>query len=509
MRLDRWRFYGLKRRTLSRNESNRMVSRSFSLLATLLGLSGAFLTSESLAAPFGLKTVSFDADPNWEAFNNRVVPTRVVTVRQDFGYNAPQNGQPGSIGGLVTRAAKPAYCGLSVGSATLQDSLTARGSFSIKSSTAGSGLFFGWFNSRQRGSSGRPINSLGLDFDGEKSGARLAVRMINSKNKSCGTFITPFIPGKYRPTPLRNDETRYDWLLQYNARANGDQGQFSFTIKSDAASHEAFESKTFTVDLPKGFKEEGATLDRFGLMNAMKPGGGMQIHFSNLTVGQQSIDLSSDPRWDSSGNRTNYENSDLGGTQNFGFSPGTSYAGGSPGEIGGKFWRGRNFGYYADTVGPLSLTNRLRAKGRVVLAVGSPDSDMCFGWFNSASRTNGAAERSNFVGIHVGGPTRIGHYFQPMVATAKGSKMAAKPAPILTPGTPFKWSFVYDPKADGGNGGIDATLAGETVHLALKPGQKREGASLDRFGMFPCSAGGSSLNVYLDDLSYSTSTENN
>jgi hypothetical protein len=33
------------------------------------------------------------------------------------------------------------------------------------------------------------------------------VRLISGTNKSCGTFVTPFVPGKFRPTPIRNDGT--------------------------------------------------------------------------------------------------------------------------------------------------------------------------------------------------------------------------------------------------------------------------------------------------------------
>ena len=52
---------------------------------------------------------------------------------------------------------------------------------------------------------------------------------LTGKNQSCGTFITPFLPGKFRPTPLRNDGTRYHWTLDYDPRANAGKGQFTFT----------------------------------------------------------------------------------------------------------------------------------------------------------------------------------------------------------------------------------------------------------------------------------------
>jgi len=61
--------------------------------------------------------------------------------------------------------------------------------------------------------------------------------------------------------------------------------------------------------------------------------------------------------------------------------PETSLSAGD-GEIGGLMWRSP-YAYYADRVGPFSLKDRLEARGRVVLAVGAPDSGMMLGWFNS------------------------------------------------------------------------------------------------------------------------------
>src|SRR6478735_2088960 len=56
-----------------------------------------------------LKTESFDKDPGWEGHNNRIVPQRVPTVTQDFGYSKTNfAGQgAGELGGHVTRAWGP------------------------------------------------------------------------------------------------------------------------------------------------------------------------------------------------------------------------------------------------------------------------------------------------------------------------------------------------------------------------------------------------------------------
>jgi hypothetical protein len=55
------------------------------------------------------KTEHFDKDPGWEGLNNRVMPAKLVTVTQDFGYS-PTNfagKEKGEIGGRVQRAGKP------------------------------------------------------------------------------------------------------------------------------------------------------------------------------------------------------------------------------------------------------------------------------------------------------------------------------------------------------------------------------------------------------------------
>src|SRR5436189_83675 len=127
---------------------------------------------------------------------------------------------------------------------------------------------------------------------------------------------------------------------------------------------------------------------------------------------------------------------------------------------------------------------------------------MRIGWFNSAAKEKGGGDSENFVGIFVGGPTRIGHYFIPAFANSAGAKAKVESGPILTPGKLFDWSFVYDPAGNNGAGEMRVTLGSETVTLALKPGQKAKGATLDRFGLLTSTIGGQMVKIYLDDLKY-------
>lgn len=466
------------------------------------------------------KSETFDKDPGWEGHNNRIVPEKAQMVKQNFGYSATHfaGKNKGEVGGVIQRSTTPASYAAKIRPKTLDDKLTASGSFAVTASQPGAGVFFGFFNSQQPGGSGRPIGSLGLDFDFEGKGGRLAVRLITAGNKSCGTFITPYLPGKFRPTPLKNDGTKYHWTLDYDPQAADGKGRFTFTIGSETHKAQDYgvlpelsekeaqarfpNTTAFAVDLTPGFRKEGATFDRFGIQNMMKGGGAATMFFDDLKFNGEIQDFAKDPAWIGAGNRVSFEDKEQVGAHDFGFSAKTSHAGGTAGEVGGGLWRSGDYGYYADRVGPLNLERRLEASGKAKLVTAGPDSDVYLGWFNSASKDKKAGDESDFVGIHIGGPTRIGHYFIPVYGTAKGTKGKVDRGPVLTLGKVFDWSLLYDPLANGGHGEMKVTLGSESATLALKPGQKAEGARLDRFGLFTSTAGGQMVKVYLDDLKY-------
>lgn len=497
-----------------------MFKRNYYMQFAVLFLCVAF------GADAQIRTESFDHDPGWEALNNRIMPKELKTVVQDFGYTNSSHASksPGELGGLITRASEPAYYAKNIGRKTLDDRLSASGAFAVTKTSGGAGVFFGFFRAQQPGAGGRPVSSLGLDFDFEPSGGRLALRAITGKNKSCGTFITPFIPGKFRPTPIRNDGTRYHWSLDYDPNGAEGRGRITFTINSDGhaagelekpdlpekyreEAHRRFPSTTeFTVDLPDGFKLQNTDFDHFGLMNGMKAGRTAGIYFGDLKCNGSAEDFSHNPNWDGSGNRSTYKTALVAGAHDFGFSN-TSNAGGKPGEVGGVFWRTRPYAYYADRIGHLTFEDHLEASGKVVLQVGAPDSDMFIGWFNSSNKTSEPEASGNFLGIHVGGPTRVGHYFQPSVTTASGTKQQAKTGPVLEPGKVYHWSLSYDPMAEDGRGAIRLTLGDETVTLALKKGLKSQTATFDRFGLFNSTIGGQVVKIYLDDLQYTDASQ--
>src|SRR5258708_6058984 len=131
--------------------------RSLTLRFTILAMLASRLPAAEPSQPT-LKTEHFDHDPGWEGYNNHMTATKAAIVKQDFGYS-PTNfaGQAkGEMGGTIQRAGKPASYAAPLASAmTLEDKLSASGSFAIPSRSGG-GVFFGFFSSRHPASRGLP-----------------------------------------------------------------------------------------------------------------------------------------------------------------------------------------------------------------------------------------------------------------------------------------------------------------------------------------------------------------
>jgi hypothetical protein len=172
--------------------------------------------------------------------------------------------------------------------------------------------------------------------------------------------------------------------------------------------------------------------------------------------------------------------------------------------LGGIFWRVENpFGYYAAKTAALSLEQPLEASGKVAFLTGAMDAGMFIGWFNSKSKDLSDTEFRNVCGVYIEGPSRVGHYFRPIAATADGEKADPKQGPVILPnGKPRRWSLRYDPAANDGGGELVVTLDDETFRYPLPEGFRQRGATFDRFGVFTSRAGGSHVEVFFDDLTY-------
>jgi hypothetical protein len=435
------------------------------------------------AEPATQRVEHFDRDPGWEGVNNRIARDRYPTIKQDFGY------ADGQIGGQVWRSSTPAWYAVPIEPAvTLDEPLSASGTFVVPKSASSTGVSFGWFNHDVTPGT-RPMNSLLFQINGERTGVQIHVRAISAHNRSAGATVA-------RPGAAKRDmlfapgPDRHRWSIQYDPAGKG-----TVTIRVDDLAAVSYE-------LSEEVRKDGITADRFGIVNHLKSGSAMTFYLDDVKVGDKTFDFAADPDWQSSGSRTSFEDREIAGDQNFGYSE-TNFGGGggTKGEIGGTVWRGGGGrAWYADRIGPLDLAQPLHASGKIILKVGAPDSGVYFGWFNGASaRQDTQRCPPNFLGAHIEGPTRVGHYFAPEYAPAKGERRRLEQAAILAPdGRSHAFAIDYDPATRE----LRTTLDGHTTTLIVRPEDQKAGASFDRFGLLNVGVGGQQVKLYLDDLTY-------
>jgi hypothetical protein len=322
-----------------------------------------------------------------------------------------------------------------------------------------------------------------------------------------------------------------------NSNPQDSQGAFSFQLD---------DGRIFRMFLPRKELDEPVMLDRFGIFNFQlygrhwefydneSTGTNCRFYMGDLTVNDAKIDLSRDPGWEGVGNRASFVDHDFHGRHNFGYNQ-TNWAGKQPGEIGGTIWRNEAIdplhAFYADNVGTLSLDDPISFEGELCFVDGATDGDVYIGYFNKEQRltsfTGGLREypanlaelkggRRNIhlgfdgrasqlpgtMGITIGGPTRIGYYFNafcaPTVASAKMQN-----GPVIHPDRKRRhFRFDYDPAGNSGGGRITATLDGKQFVLDLTPEMRKAGATFDHFGISSIRQGGKWVTVYLDDLVY-------
>jgi len=244
------------------------------------------------------------------------------------------------------------------------------------------------------------------------------------------------------------------------------------------------------------------------MFNQQSSGNGLEVYFAGLVIDGKTEDLSSGRDWEGKGNQIEFTERVVRPFHDFGFTP-TGHVTGKPGEIGGIIWRDEKPAYYAAKVGPLSLDNELFASGRLIFAAAGSDSAAYLGWFDSQSKTNQRNAESktpskNFLGFLLEGPSRVGHYFRPAYRSSSGKGATLKSGPIIRPdGKPHDFCFHSLPDKPGGSS-ITINLDGQTETMQLSPEDRKAGATFDRFGLFNAQEGGLFVELYLDDLSYTT-----
>jgi hypothetical protein len=486
------------------------MTRSVCHAALLLILAPGAACCAAAAPPPGVRASDFAVDPQWEGYRNRLVPDPPPRVKQDFGYsgNTRHAGgkSTGEIGGRAQRSTTPATYAKPIAPKTLNDRLHASGRFSVTSAEGGSGVLFGFFSTDSRG--WRANNSLCFRLDGN-GGKYWVMFEYGTRHWLTGAGAT--YEGKYQTTktkPCLADGSPHDWSLDYDPDGEGGRGAMTFTL----------DGKAYRQPLAPGHKMDGATFDRFGILNQQTTGDEITAWFDDVVVNGEAESFDRDPKWEGKGSRVEFADHVRRPFHDFGYSAGTSHAGGKGGgngEIGGVIWRDERPAYYGDKVGRLTLDDELTASGTIAFTAAGSDSGAYFGWFDSASKK--AAEkkqdekgerRKNELAILIEGPSRVGHYFRPAYAVSDGRGGAAGEGPLIRPdGEVHRWSLNYSPIANQGSGRISVTFDGKTQHLELSPEHRSAGARFDRFGVFNLQEGGNHVVIYLDDLSYTAASK--
>ncbi len=445
----------------------------------------------------------FDTDPGWDSHNNHIVSPTPRTVSQDFGHRSSNHAgvAGGEIGGIVDRAPlQAAYYGKVLSPLNLEQPLSFSGRLALLQAThtvgyvSSSDVYIGFFYSQEQG--WRPRNFLGFRLSGNNEPSPNTASLEVSYGTSVWTAdatqgVASVIPGSAQHA------------FQFNYDPSIGNGRITFSWDGGAVR---------TLDLRPAHRPQGAVFNRFGIFSnqlaGVVAGNKMEAYFDDLTVNGQFYDFAVDPGWEGVGNQVTFQDPWLYGTNDFGFRP-TSYAGGSTGELGGLIWRTHItetnlHGYYGDNVGTLTLNDHLSASGKIAAQRFSVDSGVMLGWFNSQGQD---WPPSNFIGVYMDSLTDTGRYFTPMYGTAAGTtNFASEPWLLLPPdGTSKNWTIDYDPDAFDGRGAVTVTLQGISRTLVLYPGERAEGAALNRFGLFNMQDNnGKHSVVYLDDLCYTS-----
>ncbi|HEY6227703.1 MAG TPA: hypothetical protein VI282_11330 [Verrucomicrobiae bacterium] len=453
------------------------------------------------AAELVQKRENFDADPKWETFTTRRALTEWPRVKQDFGWNArrfPGAKSDGQIGGLISRSTLPASYACVIAEKNLNQRLSASGKFRVTKNFGNSGALFGWFNETSRG--WRTPNSLVFRLDGNGPGFWVFYEYGTRHGLTAGRGC--FEGDRYQTTPTKPfaaDGAVHEWAIDYDPTGAKDAGVVTFTL----------DGKTWTLPLGEDDKRDGAVFNRFGILNQQLSGDGLEVWFSDLVLDGERVDLSSDLQWEARGAKVEFTDRIVRPFNDAGWHA-TARAGGKPGELGGVFWRDDPPSFYATSVGKLTLDDELFASGRIALSRGATDSGVYFGWFNAASKTNrGARDReitqTNSLAIAIEGPSRIGHYFRAACWDANGKGVLQNSGPILLPDSKARqWSLRYSPRAARGRGQITVTLDDEKTAIDLPEGMRERGATFDHFGFFNFQPDGHYVEVFVDDLVFST-----
>jgi hypothetical protein len=462
-------------------------------------------------APAEVWTERFDRDPNWDSHNNHASRPEPRAIRQDFGYSRTVHagGEVGEVGGFLSPAAEPAYYARVIPAASLNDVLIASGTLALDGRPTHA--LIGFINAVTL-NEWRTPNTIALRVSGRGEVFYTWVEYATARWRASGDQPRGF-PRRRDPRTGRDEPVGFAakgavhrWSLRYDPAGNGGGGSITATI----------DDQTDVCHLIEGHKADGATFNRFGILDVMKSAdAGGEPWMDDVTVNGVREDFARDPRWGALRNRVTYASAKARPRFDFGFSA-TGFAGGrARGELGGLVFRGdcrdpARMACYGDRLGELTLEKPLRASGRACLRRGVTDSTVLIGFYHSRdSMAENPSQESGlprcFLGVSVDGPSREGFYFAPAYrgGDADHGGVTGNGSPRIYPdGAPHDWTLDYSPEAASGRGRITLTLDGKAVRLDLGEGTKKAGARFDHFGIVTTWVDGNGQTIDFDDLTY-------
>jgi hypothetical protein len=178
-------------------------------------------------------------------------------------------------------------------------------------------------------------------------------------------------------------------------------------------------------------------------------------------------------------------------SQNFGYSPTSSQAGGAAGEVGGRINPAAEPAYFGYALPkPLTFETPMTAEGRLMVMPGG--GHCLLGFFNTNTLEGWRTRNTLVARINQRGETFHCHleYCSSRWRAGAGVIGEIVPGERLSPtrlaaGKPAQWKLSYEPEGAGGRGLLTFTLNGATARCELVPEHRRDGMSVTHFGLLP------------------------
>jgi hypothetical protein len=193
-----------------------------------------------------------------------------------------------------------------------------------------------------------------------------------------------------------------------------------------------------------------------------------------------------DPGWEGHNNRSVKPETIR---QDFGWSRGTTNAGGTAGEIGGLISPAAEPAYFAKKFPTRSFKDPLTASGTIKIEKGAGHT--LIGFFDARSLNEWRTPNTIALRIQQRGDVfhcHLEHCTSKWRAGAgifgRYDKVRDRMEPKELPcGRVYAWSLKYDPNGNDGSGVVTATLDGETASYQVSPQHKADGAEFNHFGV--------------------------